>query len=381
MGQRDKLNPVIYCIENTENHKKYIGSAARYKERIRGHKNLLRKNLHFSNHLQSAWNKYGEDKFTFSIIEQITINDKLKVNEFDSEGLKELAKVLTNREEYWIKFYKTTDRTLGYNSREKCDTNQGLKWSEESKKKFSEKKKGIIPTAAVEGCKKAWKDPEFKKKFIEHNKEVYYSKSEEEKQKIKDKRAKSRELYYKQNLEKYGYKTDPEIIKKCVKTAIENGHYYTVHAYFLDGSYFRQFNTISQALQFLELPTNNTNSIKALLDKTIFKGLIWSSTKYDKYPLDKLKNIKIQKKSAVVKNLETGEKFFIETLAELKRLINIPSVEKKEKYINGKYKVDKYEITLIAPILSDEYNETGEFIKNLYLTKDNNEPSIDLNGQ
>ena len=54
MGQRDKLNPVIYCIENTENHKKYIGSAARYKERIRGHKNLLRKNLHFSNHLQNA---------------------------------------------------------------------------------------------------------------------------------------------------------------------------------------------------------------------------------------------------------------------------------------------------------------------------------------
>lgn len=33
MGKRDKLNPVIYCIFNKVNSKRYIGSATRDKER------------------------------------------------------------------------------------------------------------------------------------------------------------------------------------------------------------------------------------------------------------------------------------------------------------------------------------------------------------
>lgn len=33
MGQRDKLKPVIYCIYNKINGKRYIGSAYRGRER------------------------------------------------------------------------------------------------------------------------------------------------------------------------------------------------------------------------------------------------------------------------------------------------------------------------------------------------------------
>lgn len=33
MGQRDKLKPVIYCIFNKVNEKRYIGSATRGRER------------------------------------------------------------------------------------------------------------------------------------------------------------------------------------------------------------------------------------------------------------------------------------------------------------------------------------------------------------
>lgn len=60
----------IYCIENLENHKKYIGWAFYIKRRIENHLINLRKNKHTNKYLQSAWNKYGEEKFNIWIIEE-----------------------------------------------------------------------------------------------------------------------------------------------------------------------------------------------------------------------------------------------------------------------------------------------------------------------
>lgn len=59
----------IYCIENLINHKKYIGSSINIYQRWSNHKSDLRGNRHHNNHLQDAWNKYGENNFKFSIIE------------------------------------------------------------------------------------------------------------------------------------------------------------------------------------------------------------------------------------------------------------------------------------------------------------------------
>lgn len=59
----------IYCIENTINHKTYIGSSKNIYQRLLKHFALLRHNKHQNAHLQSAWNKYGESNFKWFILE------------------------------------------------------------------------------------------------------------------------------------------------------------------------------------------------------------------------------------------------------------------------------------------------------------------------
>lgn len=59
----------IYCIMNVENGKRYIGSSKNLYNRLRSHLSLLLNNRSHNKHLQASWNKYGEDKFIFSILE------------------------------------------------------------------------------------------------------------------------------------------------------------------------------------------------------------------------------------------------------------------------------------------------------------------------
>ena len=54
-----------YKIENRINHNKYIGITTNPTVRKNRHFNYLRKNKHFNPHLQSAFNKYGEENFYF----------------------------------------------------------------------------------------------------------------------------------------------------------------------------------------------------------------------------------------------------------------------------------------------------------------------------
>ena len=54
----------IYCIRNLLTGKRYIGSATSLPNRLRNHKDALRRNQHFNRHLQRAWNKHGENNFS-----------------------------------------------------------------------------------------------------------------------------------------------------------------------------------------------------------------------------------------------------------------------------------------------------------------------------
>ena len=58
----------IYEIRNKINGKVYIGSAIRFSERKSRHWAMLRGGYHYNKHLQSAWNKYGEDSFEFNVL-------------------------------------------------------------------------------------------------------------------------------------------------------------------------------------------------------------------------------------------------------------------------------------------------------------------------
>lgn len=74
------MKNVIYRIRNVVNGKIYIGSAVDSKIRFEKHRRQLRKGKHHCAHLQSSWNKHGEDCFKFEILEQVE-NDLLEAEQ------------------------------------------------------------------------------------------------------------------------------------------------------------------------------------------------------------------------------------------------------------------------------------------------------------
>lgn len=71
------MSQIIYKIINLINGKFYVGSTTNQKVRFRQHRKLLRGNRHHCKHLQAAWNKYGEDKFSFAVVEEVPSNEAL----------------------------------------------------------------------------------------------------------------------------------------------------------------------------------------------------------------------------------------------------------------------------------------------------------------
>jgi len=134
----------IYRILTKHNNKIYIGSSKNIHMRWHKHRYELRKNIHSNKHMLNVYNKYGEEDFEFSIIEEV-----------------ENISLSTEREQHYIDLYKCYDKNVGYNKRKKAETNLGVvcsevtrekhrinslgkKHSEETKKIISEKNKGKI---------------------------------------------------------------------------------------------------------------------------------------------------------------------------------------------------------------------------------------------
>ena len=66
----------IYKIENKLNQNCYIGITVNPSVRKNRHFNYLRQNKHCNSHLQSAFNKYGEENFFFEILESFESNNE-----------------------------------------------------------------------------------------------------------------------------------------------------------------------------------------------------------------------------------------------------------------------------------------------------------------
>lgn len=112
----------IYAITNITDGKKYIGRAVNTDKRWEYHQWMLENNRHFNPHLQRAWNR--GDEFKFSIIE---------------ECKKEL---LNDKEIYWIAHFKTMDMRYGYNLCAGGQATTGRVCSVETKRKISQAHKG-----------------------------------------------------------------------------------------------------------------------------------------------------------------------------------------------------------------------------------------------
>lgn len=85
----------IYCILNNINHKRYIGQTYDLHYRRKRHESDLNGNRHPNNHLQSAWNIYGRENFTYIVLEKCSLNE------------------IDEREIYWINYYDSINK--GYN--------------------------------------------------------------------------------------------------------------------------------------------------------------------------------------------------------------------------------------------------------------------------
>lgn len=113
----------IYKILNKITGKFYIGSAVSIEARWRRHKHDLRNNKHQNIHLQRAWIKYWEIDFEFIIIK---ICDKEN---------------LIKHEQLYLDWLKPYNRDIGYNLTPTAGNSNGVKHSEETRKRMSEAKK------------------------------------------------------------------------------------------------------------------------------------------------------------------------------------------------------------------------------------------------
>lgn len=112
----------IYKIRNIVNGKVIIGSSINIPYRWSAYKCWLRKNKYENQYLQNSWNKYGEQNFEFSVIEECPENQ------------------LLIREDFWISQYDSMNRDKGYNlqsaNRNTGYSYKGWKHTEESLEKM-----------------------------------------------------------------------------------------------------------------------------------------------------------------------------------------------------------------------------------------------------
>lgn len=192
----------IYGIRNKITNKIYVGQTVDIDMRHKEHYQYLRSGTHANQHLQNAWNKYGEKSFEFIVLEECILCN------------------LTSREQWWIDYYGGIDSKNTYNIREAgskghladetkqklSKAHKGKKLSKETCQKISNAQKGIcrIVTdeqkqkhrqAVIKGCnteseinrrrlsaKKQWQDPKFRSKMTNLWKGKHHTDATKEKQ-------------------------------------------------------------------------------------------------------------------------------------------------------------------------------------------------------
>lgn len=142
----------IYKITNNQTKKFYIGSTVdRFSKRIGTHRSQLLNNQHKNKHLQSAFNKYGREAFSYTILEHGIPKEQI-----------------LEREQYWIDITNACDPSIGYNICKKAAHPNPREFTE---KNFVTPKKHIpdgylvtfpnglvVHTFALKAFTKAWAD-------------------------------------------------------------------------------------------------------------------------------------------------------------------------------------------------------------------------------
>ena len=111
----------IYGIISKKTGKVYVGSSKDTYKRILAHKAALRLQYHNNQHMLRHFNMYGEDDFSYGVLE---FCDETK---------------LQDREEYWCAYFDVHDKDFGFNIAS-IDRSKGF--SDEHRHKISDAKMG-----------------------------------------------------------------------------------------------------------------------------------------------------------------------------------------------------------------------------------------------
>lgn len=125
----------IYRITCLSNGKCYIGSSCDISRRWREHKYALDNNRHDNKYLQSAWNKYGEDSFVFSIILLCPVSVLIQK---EQEQFDATRRALC----FNLSFIAGKVEMTSEIRRKMSESRKGVRCSEETKRKISESQKG-----------------------------------------------------------------------------------------------------------------------------------------------------------------------------------------------------------------------------------------------
>jgi len=110
----------IYQIQNTLNDKCYIGSAMDLQKRWMGHLNDLYHERHHNRYLQRVFDKYGEEAFTFIVLEYV-----------------EEPETLIEREQYYLNILNPE-----YNLAPTAGSQLGMRRTDETRAKMSRAHRG-----------------------------------------------------------------------------------------------------------------------------------------------------------------------------------------------------------------------------------------------
>lgn len=113
----------IYRITHIDSGKSYIGKTGmNFGDRWDSHRALLRAGKHSNSYLQNAWNKYGESAFEFAVVEVVS----------DPSSLDDL-------EMKYIAEYKGSDKSYNLHQGGSGGYNLGKHLSDKTKRKIGEK--------------------------------------------------------------------------------------------------------------------------------------------------------------------------------------------------------------------------------------------------
>ena len=159
----------IYAIVNIITGNQYIGSSKNSYVRRKTHFNLLRRGAHHSIVLQRAFDKHGEDKFKFVVIEKVDTNTDLIEREqwwldnansaynASKQALPGKNRIITEETRAKMRAAKLGVKHPEWRNKQKSINQKGIglgkKRSEEARKAMSEAQKRLHASGYIHPCK------------------------------------------------------------------------------------------------------------------------------------------------------------------------------------------------------------------------------------